>query len=182
MRAPVASLLALTAMLALAACGMIRDSTETSGNVSVRPPAPAGMVARLRSLDSAVSGKARVLDSGDGATLLLSMINVPEGSYRVALHERGNCSSPNGFSAGPVWAPPGAARDPRDLVGPLTTNREGTAEASMHLRGVRTTGPNGVAGHSIVVYAGLEVTEARPDVPNNMIACGVFEPAQTLQF
>jgi Cu-Zn family superoxide dismutase len=181
-RAVLAAIAAAVAAGALAGCSLFKSNDQASANVAMHPPAAKGMEARMRPLHSAVSGKARVLDRGDGATLLLSMINLPEGRYRVALHERPNCTSPNGFSAGPVWAPPSSARDPRELIGPLTTSREGTAEASVHLRGVHTTGPDGVAGRSIVVYAGSAVTEARPDVPNNMIACGVFEPTETFQF
>lgn len=162
----------------LAACGMF-------GSRSDKPAAPArgpGLEAGLRPLGSGVSGKARVLDRGDGITVLLSMINLPIGEYRVAFGERANCSSPNGFSAGEPWAPASAGKAARVLVPALTTNRDGTAEASVYLRGVHATGPDGVAGHSIVIFSGDQVTDARPDVPNNRIACGVFAPTVPFAF
>ena len=166
---------------ALAACSMGRSVLPPSSNVEMTPPVAAGLEARLRAISSSsVTGKIRVLDRNDGATVLLSMINVPPGQYRIAFHATPNCSSPNGFSAGPAWAP--AGRDARAIAPTLFTNPDGTAEASLFVRGLHTTGPDGVDGRSIVVYAGNQVTEARPDVPNNLVACGVFQPTTPFAF
>jgi Cu/Zn superoxide dismutase len=140
-----------------------------------------GQVAPLRPIGgSAIFGKIRVIDRGDGASLLVSMMNVPPGDYRIAFTERPNCSSPNGFSAGAPWAP--AGKDARDLIPIQRVNSEDRVELSLRVPVVKATGPNGVAGHSVVVYAGPKVTDAQPDVPNERIACGVFEPAHGLQF
>jgi Cu-Zn family superoxide dismutase len=163
----------------LGGCGSWGSRDEAQ---SPRSPATPGLETHLRAIHSGVTGKARVIDRGDGVTLMLSMINLPLGVYRVSFNERANCTSPNGFSAGAPWAPASTGKDPRNLVPVLTTNREGTAEASVHIRGLHTTGPDGVAGRSIVVYAGSEVTDARPDVPNNRIACGTFEAVVPFQF
>lgn len=165
----------------MAACSTSRPAA-TSANVEVTPPAPAGMTASLRSLQSGVSGKVRVINRGDGATVLVSMINLPPGQYRVALHDRPNCSSPNGFSAGPAWGPAASGKDPRELMPIFNTNQDGTAEASVHVRGLRATGADGVDGHSVVIYSGIRVTDAIPDVPNNRVACGIFQPSTTLGF
>jgi Cu/Zn superoxide dismutase len=120
----------------------------------------------------------RVIDRGDGITLLVSAINLPIGQYRVAFHRNGNCSSPNGFSAGPAWAPEGKL--PATLVPPLT-NTDGNAEASTHVAGVHTTGENGLAGRSVMLYWGT-IEDIQPGVRNNVLACGVFEPVQAFQF
>jgi len=140
----------------------------------------AGLVASLRGLGSAVSGKVRVIDKGDGVTLLVSAINMPVGEFRIAFHQNGNCSSPNGFSAGPVWAPAGLS--PATLVPSLSTfgSRDGNAERSVHVAGVHTQGENGLAGRSVLIYGGSTIEEIRPGVPNNAYACGVFEPARPL--
>jgi len=145
------------------------------------PAAPAfGLVAPLRGLGSAVSGKIRVIDKGDGIALLVSAINVPIGEVRLAFHENGNCSSPNGFSAGPAWAP--AGRSPSTLIPVFVTlnSRDGNAETEIHVAGVHTQGENGLAGRSIILYGGRTITEIKPGVPNNAYACGVFEPARPI--
>ena len=167
------------ACAALVACSSIKTNVAPpSSYVEVEPPKPQGQQAYLRSIGSAVTGKVRVIDRGDGATVLVSMINLPPGQYRIAFHERPNCSSPNGFSAGTQWAP--AGRDARDIAPIFSTNADGTAEASVHVRGLHATGPEGVEGRSVVIYTGVRVTDAQPDVPNNRVACGIFEAVRPL--
>jgi hypothetical protein len=141
-----------------------------------------GEEANLRAIGgSAVFGKIRVVDRGrDDASVLVSMMNVPIGAYRIAIQQTPNCTSPNGFSAGPAWAP--AGRDPLALIPVQYSSGEDRVEASLRVTGLRAEGPKGVAGRSVVVYAGDAITPARPDVPNERIACGVFEPAQPLSF
>jgi Cu/Zn superoxide dismutase len=167
----------------LAACSGVHFATrdlDTDATASAKAP-DFGQVAPLRPIGgSAVFGKIRVVDRGDGASVLVSMMNVPPGAYRIAFHETPNCSSPNGFSAGPAWAP--AGRDPRTVVPIQRVNSEDRVEESIHVPALRASGANGVAGHSVVIYAGPRVTDARPDVPNERMACGVFEPAHQLSF
>ena len=59
---------------------------------------------------------------------------------------------------------------------------DGIAASELRIAGLHATGVNGVAGRSVVLYAGQNVPEARPDVPNAAIACGVFQPAQPFAF
>jgi Cu/Zn superoxide dismutase len=170
--------------LTLTACSGVTVNTPFERREPIDPANPAryGLEAPLKALGSGITGKARVVDRGDGVTLSLSMINLPQGPYRVAFGERANCTSPNGFSAGQAWAPAAARKEPRDLVPPLYQSNDGSAEASVFLRGVHATGPEGVDKRSIVVYSGANVTDAQPDVPNNRIACGTFRPVQPFQF
>jgi Cu/Zn superoxide dismutase len=151
------------------------------------PPATstgdAGQIANLRSIGgSALTGRIRVIDRGDNGTILASLINVPVGAYRIILHETPNCTSPNAFSAGAPWAPPASGTRPLDLIPTQYANSEAIVEAELRIAGLHANGANGVAGHSVVVYAGSSVTEIRPDVPNAAIACGVFAPVQPLAF
>jgi Cu/Zn superoxide dismutase len=175
---PIVASAMLTAVL-VAGCSMFRGSGAPPS--SAAKATDYGQQAVLRAIGgSAVIGKIRVIDRGDVAAVLVSVINIPPGDFRIAFHETPNCSSPNGFSAGPAWAP--AGKRPQDLVATQHVNSEGRSEAELRVAGLRASGANGVAGHSVVVYAGSKVTEARPDVPNERIACGVFEPATPLSF
>jgi len=157
------------ALLCLAGCGSTgpKSAAETGRSI--------GLVAPLRSLGSAVFGKVRVVDRGDGVEVLVSAANMPTGEYRVAFHQNGNCSSSNGFSAGPAWAP--AGRQPTTLTPPLV-NVDGNTEASLHVSGVHTSGENGLAGRSVILYMGRTIPVIVPGVNNSALACGVFEPAQ----
>jgi Cu/Zn superoxide dismutase len=160
----------------------VAGCSSTSSIFSSRQPAAGpspGLVANLQGIGSSVSGKVRVIDRGDGVTVMVSAINLPIGEYRVSFNENRNCTSPNGFSAGPPWAPPGM--NPRTLI-PSFTNGDGNSESEAHVSGVRVSGENGIVNRSVVLYWGRTVTDAEPDVPNNRIACGVFEPVQPFAF
>ena len=170
----------------LAALSLAAGCSTLHGGNAQPPPAAkdaspaAGQTAALVAIGgSAVSGKVRVIDRGDGVVVLISAVNVPR-DFRIAFHETPNCSSPNGFSAGPAWAPPG--KRPQDLVPLQHGGAEGRAEMELRVAGVRATGANGVAGRSVVVHAGTVVTEAQAGVANERIACGVFEPTRPLTF
>jgi hypothetical protein len=97
------------ASVALAACSSGGSAPANSPYVEATPRPPAGLEARLRSLGSAVTGKVRVIDRNDGVSVLVSLANVPSAQYRIAFNAVPNCSSPNGFSAGPRGCLPAPA-------------------------------------------------------------------------
>jgi Cu/Zn superoxide dismutase len=172
---------AVMAAAALSACSSSGARAEPEKPAAANASRPSyGLLSQLRALGSGIWGRARVVDRGDGVQITLSMINLPMGPFRVAFGENPNCSSPNGFSAGQPWAPAGL--EGRALVQPLYNAREGSSETSVFVRGVHTTGPDGVDKRSIIIYTGSDATDARPDAPNNRIACGTFEPALPFQF
>lgn len=179
--------LAAACMLVVA---MVSGCNVRMGSVTDAAPEPPtapttnlGQIANLRSIGgSSLTGRIRVVDRGDNATILMSLINVPVGAYRIVFHETPNCTSPNAFSAGAPWAPPAAGKPPQDLFPTQYANSEAIMETELRIAGLHSNGPNGVAGRSVVVYAGPNVTEIRPDVPNAAIACGVFTPVQPLAF
>lgn len=181
-RGVVASVIAGASLVAGCAMHLGGGSPSTPApSAAAARDADTGQLATLRAIGgSALSGKVRVIDRGDGAAVFLSLTNLPSGAYRIAFHETPNCSSPNGFSAGPVWAPASTARQPQAFVPTQYSNTEAIVEYELRLAGLRATGANGVAGRSVVLYAGRVVTPIVPDVPNAAIACGVFEPTRTL--
>ncbi|HVO88667.1 MAG TPA: hypothetical protein VMV45_09000 [Casimicrobiaceae bacterium] len=163
----------VAAALLVAACSNNRAFEEAP------PPANLGIEAPLRPLGSGISGKVRVVDRGDGVAVLVSIANVGQGTFRVAFHENGNCSSPNAFSAGPLWSPPGSSVDPRRMIPPLQSNTERNTEAQVHVAGVRSVD---LMGRSVLIYDGSSIPELRPGVPNNVLACGVFSATLPISF
>ncbi len=171
----------LIVLALLAGCGSTGSSQSIFEPMDGKKPTGTnyGVVAELRGIGSATRGKVRVIDRNDGVTILVSGSNLPPNQFRLSFNRDGNCTSPNGFSAGPPWAPPGM--NPYELI-PLFFNPDGNATGQAFIRGVHTTGENGVLGRSVIIYWGDKVTDAVIDVPNNRAACGVFEPAQPFLF
>lgn len=136
--------------------------------------------ARLQPIGGSSLTGAAILHPYDGGVQMKVNFNGRgPGQYRVMIHATGNCSSPNGFSAGPPWAPPGV---PLAEEGYPILKNDDSASYVVRLAGYQFTGPNGVIGRSVVVHDGGRGTiVAQPDVPNDRIACGVIgPPARTL--
>lgn len=167
--------------LTLASCQTVKDAGSAlfSSNDSARP---AGLEASLRGVaGSAADGFVRFIPRGDGVVMLVQIGRVPSGVYRVLIHANGNCSSPNGFSAGPPWNPPGATAPLSTRIPVLTMGNESTAEMTVHVAGIAADGPNGLIGKSVVLHQGsINRFDAVPDVPNGRLACGVIGPLRPL--
>ena len=131
--------------------------------------------ARFRPIGgSSLTGAAMLQAADGGVQLKVNFNGRGPGRYRVMIHETGNCSSPNGFSAGPPWAPPGVSLAEEGF--PILKNDD-SASNVVKLAGYKLTGPDGVVGRSVVVHEGGQGTiVARPDVPNDRIGCGVIVP------
>ncbi len=145
-------------------------------------PAPAarelpGVEARLRGLSSAATGVVRVRETGDLLIVFVQLGSVSPGPYRAVFHDNANCTSPNGFSAGAPWTPPGAKDSAARLLPELYVKDE-HGELTARLRGVRM-GPD-MLKRSVLIYAGSTVVPPKPNVPNDVVACGTFVPSTSL--
>ena len=160
-------------MLALAA--LAAGCSSTKGPAS---EPGVGLNARMVGTGSTASGSFRVYDSkdGSGVNVQLSLINSLPGTYLITLHERGNCRSPNLFSAGPAWAPPGSGKAPGELMPTFSTDSEGDLHNyGAYIRGAHVDGPHGLVGKLVVVQFGRGVSDAEPGLSNKRMACGVLE-------
>jgi Cu/Zn superoxide dismutase len=68
------------------------------------------------------------------------------------------------------------------MVLTIAANPDGTALLSTRVRGYKLDGPDGVIGKAVVLHEANGTLEARPDVPNGRIACGVIAPMRALSF
>lgn len=149
---------------------------QTANDSSGVPPGPAAPVvaeARFASVGgSSLTGAAIVQAYAAGVVLKVNFNGAAPGRYRVMIHETGNCSSPNGFSAGRAWAPPGVKIAEEGY--PILKNDD-SASYVVRLAGYRLEGPDGVMGRSVVVHAGGHgPLDAMPGIPNERIGCGVI--------
>lgn len=136
-----------------------------------------GYEARLKAITSSMVGTIRLRESGDLLVVGVDLANGRPGPYRIVLHANANCTSPNGFSAGAPWSPPGWKESPLRLVPEATANSSGNAQMTARVRGVRL-GDIGV--RSVLVYEGVAPQVPQPDVRNNVVACGTFVPSTAL--
>lgn len=127
---------------------------------------------------SAMGGGVAFREVEGGVMIAANVTGGTPGAWRVAIHANGNCSSPNGFSAGPPVLLPGTSLPA--VVG-VSLNENGIGGISTRLPGLALDGPNGIIGKSVVVHAGaVGSLEAVPGTPNNRTACGVIGPVRSL--
>jgi Cu/Zn superoxide dismutase len=125
---------------------------------------------------SVITGAAILRAYDGGVTITVNFNGGLPGEYRIVVHATGNCTSSNGFSAGPPWAPPGVA-----VASPVAFKGNESASLVARLPGYRIDGTDGVQGRSAVVHAGAQGSlEAQPGVPNNRVACGVIGTPRSL--
>lgn len=160
--------------------GQMPERLDQPKDAAGRVDTGRGFLARLRPANgSAASGTVVIVERGGVMVVELHLTNAPPGFYSWALHERGNCTSRNGFSAGAPWVPPGTRRPAVELLPEFIVNPESTALVTVRVREARIEGASGVNGRAVLIYEGGDIKPLKADVPNNVIACGVFEPAQS---
>ena len=107
-----------------------------------------------------------------GVIMVANFGNVPAGRHRVAVHSTANCTSPNGFSAGPPVLLPGTSTPV--VVAVRTDGGEGTVSTTVDIAGLSI---DVLEGKSVVMHFGMSGSlEALPGVPNGRVACGLIGP------
>ena len=176
----------MNARIALVACAVALascQSTKSAGPLEAPKGATQtpGVEAVLQAKNgSAAQGDVKFMLRGDVVSVLGSLNNLPPGQYRFAIHERGNCSSPNAFSAGKPWAPAGYPRPGTELLPVMTVGGEAHGQMSYRLPGVRLAGPDSLEGRAVLVHTGARVdADLRPGVPNGVVLCGTIGPIRS---
>jgi superoxide dismutase, Cu-Zn family len=176
-------------LLAAAAC------TDTPAAAVVEEPAlaqapadkPRLAVARARLTplgQSGVSGL-MILREQDGAVVIEGEVSglTPKAQHGFHIHEEGDCSSPDGSSAGPHFNPQGAPHGaPHDSVahlgdlGNIEADTQGVARVTVSRPGVTLSpGANGIVGRSIIVHQTADDLKSQPTGnAGGRIACGVI--------
>jgi len=185
-RLEVLACLTIVVLLGAVGCAPEQPPAAPTPPASPPPTAAASVVVELAPLgDSTASGEATFSREDGAVALEITLRGASPGLHAVHLHQVGDCSAPDGSSAGGHWNP-GAAQhgqwghDPFHLgdVG----NVEVGADATGTLRMVSdkwTIGsgePSDILGKSVIVHAGEDDFTTQPTgASGGRIACGVIE-------
>ncbi|QNP48930.1 superoxide dismutase family protein [Diaphorobacter aerolatus] len=157
------SLAAAAAVITLAGCA----SSSTS---PVKPQAAAALEATR---GNEVKGTVRFMQTGDNAVLVTGQITglKPNMEHGFHIHEKGDCSSGDGMSAGGHFNPSGAAhgkygRDPHhggDLPS-LRADANGVARVNEEIRGInlKAGADNNIVGRGLIVHADPDDFKTQP--------------------
>ena len=165
------------------ACGSSQQSAEPAASPEAPAPeasaeAPAGEAASAeaapagsdgRTIDvalqaksgSSLSGSAKLTETAEGVKVELTIEHAPPGEHGAHVHEKGDCSAPDGSSAGGHFNPsshPHAlpASDPRHLgdLGNIEVGADGTGKIEIVAPGanLKDGDPNSFVGKAIIVH------------------------------
>jgi Cu-Zn family superoxide dismutase len=152
-----------------------------------KPAATADIAAKS---NSTVKGTATFSDEGKGnIKLVVDIAGAPPGLHAVHIHDKGDCSSPDGKSAGDHWNPThmehgkwGAPGDHHHLgdIGNVDVKADGTGTITLETNKwtVGGGGVNDVVGHAIIVHGAVDDFKTQPTGnAGPRIGCGVITAA-----
>ena len=136
---------------------------------------------------SKLKGKATFTKNDKGELVLrIDVSDAAPGEHAVHIHEKGDCSSPDGKSAGDHWNPThmehgkwGAPGDHHHLgdIGNLMVTPDGKGTITLETKKwtAGTGAANDVIGHAIVVHGGVDDFKTQPSGnAGPRIGCGVI--------
>ena len=177
-------LLLIGISFALVSCQRMQQPTS----VLSTPSAKQAIATIGPASDSSVTGMATFTQNSDQITLTIEIQGATPGIHAVHIHESGDCSAPDGKSAGGHWNPTGVAHGKwgegefhlGDL-GNITVGEDGTGgiELTTDLWEIGTGSDVDVIGRGIVVHAGADDFTSQPSGDAGArIGCGAIALAE----
>jgi len=145
---------------------------------------PGASVALQPTRGNAAAGTVTFEQHGDHVMVLARVTGLkPNQEHGFHVHEKGDCSSPDGTSAGGHYNPTGKPHGPPDGehhagdMPSLKADATGKAEARFHLMGVSVgAGAADLVGRGVIVHADPDDYRTQPaGNAGGRIACGVIQ-------
>jgi len=171
------------------ACG--GGARETSGEAQydeapAAAPEMSTAIARIEPKSgSELTGTATFEGGAGEVAFVLEVKNAPPGAHAFHLHEVGDCSAPDGTSAGGHWNPTGVEHgrwgaEPYHLgdIGNLEVGEDGKGSLTLttDLWSIGTGTESDVVGRAVIVHAGVDDFTTKPTgAAGGRIGCGVIE-------
>jgi Cu-Zn family superoxide dismutase len=171
------------AALAGACAGQPASTRPTSSAATAEATAVDHAIAVLRPTEgNDVKGTVRFSREADGVRVSVHIEGLTPGEHGFHVHEYGDCSSPDGTSAGghfnPLDQPQGGRDSAKRHVGDLgnvTANDSGVAEADFVDSVIALDGAASIIGRGMIVHAGRDDLTSQPSgAAGPRVACGVI--------
>ena len=134
---------------------------------------------------SDLTGTATFTQNGETITLAVEIQSVSPGLHAVHIHEKGDCSAPDGTSAGGHWNPTNVAHGKWGVgefhlgdIGNITVGEDGTGriELTTNLWEMGTGSDLDIVGKGIIVHAGADDFTSQPSgAAGARIGCGAIQ-------
>lgn len=171
--------LRITAMAVLAASSLLLACAQDK---RMTPPLIAGAHLASKS-GSEASGTVEFLQNADHVLVTVKVNRLGANKeHGFHIHDKGDCSAPDGMSTGGHFNPGGTPHGPQHAerhagdMPALKADASGYASASFKLTGVTLApGPNSIVGRSVIVHKDPDDYKTQPTGNSGArIACGVI--------
>lgn len=156
--------------------------------VCAADPAPTtkAIAALFPTKDNHVSGTVTFTKVEDGIKVVADVEGLTPGEHGFHIHEFGDCSAPDGASAGGHFNPTGHQHGGPDAenrhvgdLGNLTADATGKAHYERVDKQLALDGPHSILGHSVIVHAKADDMKTQPTGnAGARVACGVIGAAK----
>jgi Cu-Zn family superoxide dismutase len=163
--------------------GLVAAMMLVAPGAAVARSAKAEAILEARS-GSTVSGTVTFTQHGKKVAMKVEVSGLTPGAHAIHLHEKGDCSAPDGTSAGGHWNPTAEShgawgRQPfhHGDIGNLVADAKGKAELHMEtdLWTIGDGKPSDVVGHAVIVHAKEDDFTTQPTGnAGGRVACGVI--------
>jgi Cu-Zn family superoxide dismutase len=185
---PLLCALAILSLGAFSACRTrpAPSVVATPPPTSVRTPGPSSAVAELNPTQgSSVRGKVSFVKIANGIRVVADVSGLTPGNHGFHIHEKGDCSAPDGSSAGGHFNPysmPHASMnaDQRHVgdFGNIVADKSGNAHADFIDVRISFEGLASILGRGVIVHANPDDLVTQPaGNAGPRVACGVIQPA-----
>ena len=178
---------ASSATTAVAVLGLAALAAAQSPSPAAGPKKVTRAVAVLSpTASNTVAGTVQLSAVPGGVAVTATLKGLAPGAHGFHVHEFGDCTAPDGASAGghfnPKGSPHGAPTDRAHHAGDLgnvTAAADGTATLQWTDPGMKLDGPDGVIGHAVIVHASPDDLKTQPTGnAGGRVACGVVGVAK----
>jgi Cu-Zn family superoxide dismutase len=162
---------------------MLLSVTAFSAQLGADGMKPSQAIAVLHPTDgSHVKGTVTFAQTAEGMKIITDLEGLTSGRHGFHIHQWGDCSAPDGTSAGGHYnpfamshgGPSDAIRHLGDL-GNITARDEGKVHEERLEKDMTLDGPGGIIGRSVIVHAGEDDQKSQPTGnAGGRLACGVI--------
>jgi superoxide dismutase, Cu-Zn family len=162
------------------------EKMETMGDTEEMEESPTAIAQMEAKSGSNVSGTVTFTMEDAQVHIMVDLQGLTPGKHAIHIHEFGDCSAPDGTSAGGHWNPSSEAHghisETEEFhygdIGNLEVGEDSTAtfERTVDIWTIGGEGVSNIVGQSVIVHAGEDDFTTQPTgAAGGRIACGVIE-------
>lgn len=148
--------------------------------------AATGAMANIGSTEGhKAKGSVKFTAENGGVRVVADLTGLAPGEHGFHIHQNGDCSAPDGSSAGghynPTGEPHGGPNSEHHHVGDLgniTADASGNAKMDQVFSFLSLSGTNSIVGHAVIVHQGKDDLTSQPSgAAGPRVGCGVITAA-----